>query len=99
MNAPAGTTPDLFARIVVIDQWSLGQRLQQQDVDADLFCSGDFPRYADRLRHVITVEQLATAVCGRSPGGNVETFAQAFERVCGEPLVPKKARRDVARGT
>lgn len=88
-----GTTPDLFARVVVVDEYSLGKRLQQQDIDADLFCVGDFTRYSDRLRHVITVERLATAICGRNPGGKVETFAEAFERVCFEPLVLKSGAR------
>lgn len=90
-------TPDLFALVRVVDEDSLGQRLLQ--LGADLYCEGTLATHSERLRHVIVREQFSTVVCGRDPGGKVETVAQAFERVCGEPLAAKKVRKEVPRGT
>ena len=84
----AGGQSDLFALAEVVDEYSLGKRLLQQG--ADLYCAGEFATHADRLRHVIGREQLAYAICGRDPAGKLERYAQAFERVCGEPLVKSK---------
>lgn len=88
-TTPFGTTPDLFAAVRVTDEWSLGQRLLQQG--ADLYCDGEFATAKDRLRYVIQREQFAAVVVGRHEG-KLEDYAQAFERVTGSPLAPKKAR-------
>lgn len=85
-----GTTPDLFAIVDVIDEHSLGKRLQQQG--ADLYCAGEFATFRDRLRHVIAREQFATVICGRDNADKVENYAQAFLRVTGEALMPKVSR-------
>ena len=86
-----GSTPDLFAQVRVTDEDSLGRRLLQQG--ADLYCDGKFPTFRDRLRQVIVREKFVTVVCGRDAGGRVETYAQAFWRVTGEPLVATKSKR------
>jgi hypothetical protein len=83
-------TPDLFALVSVVDEYSLGKRLLQQG--ADLYCAGEFLTFRDRLRHVIVREQFATVICGRDNADKVENYAQAFARVTGEPLTAKVGR-------
>lgn len=90
--AAPGTTPDLFAQVRVTDEWSLAERIKQLGMGADLWVDGDFPTFRDRLRFVIQREQLASCTAGRTPAGQHESIAAAFERVTGEPLAPKKAR-------
>lgn len=82
----APITPDMFAQMDVVDEWSLGQRLLQ--LGADLYCAGEFASFKDRLRRVI-LSGYQSAICGRDPTGKVETVGQAFERVTGEPLAQK----------
>ncbi len=89
-EAEGPVTPDLFALIDVVDEYSLLRRLQQ--AGADVYCAGEFPTLEHRLRYVIQREQLGTAICGRDNSGKPENYAQAFQRVTGEPLVAKKAR-------
>lgn len=81
---------DLFAIIRVIDESSLLERLKQ--LGADVYCEGNFPTLAERLRHVILREQMAKTVSGRDPHGKVETLEQAFLRVTGETLILKRTR-------
>jgi hypothetical protein len=88
-------TPDLFAIVDVVDEYSLGQRLIQHG--ADLYVAGDFASFAERLRYVIVRWQLATVVCGRDAGGKLEHYAAAFARVTGEPLVAKKVWEKASR--
>lgn len=87
----ADEAPDFFAQVRVTDENSLGLRLLQQG--ADLYCTGNFPTFRDRLRHVIVREKFLVLVCGRDNAGRVETYAQAFWRVTGEPLVATKSKR------
>jgi hypothetical protein len=89
-EADSPGTPDLFAIVQVVDEYSLGARLLQHG--ADLYVDGDFARFAERLAHVIVRWQLASVVCGRDPAGKVETYSAAFARVTGEPLIKRVPR-------
>ena len=85
-------TPDLFAIVKVIDQPTLLDRLLQLGVD--IYCGGPFETLKDRLRYVIVDYRAQRVVCGRHPEtGKVELVSEAFQRVCNEPLEPKKRGR------
>lgn len=91
MSDDVPTTHDLFAAVQVTGEDSLKRRLLQQG--ADVYCSGEFATLKDRLRHVIRREQFAEIVSGTNDVGRVEKYYQTFERIYGEPLAPKPAKK------
>jgi len=47
----------------------------------------------ERIRRSILDSKLDCIVIGRNLGGKVETYAQLFERLYGEPLEPTKGKK------
>jgi len=85
----AAVTPDLFAHPSAED-W-LTQRLEQlgHPIETNLSVS-----LKDRVRAAITTAGIGCVIAGRGPSGKgAEDFEAAFERVFGEPLVPKPVKR------
>lgn len=96
IETPAPKQADLLAIVRVVDIYSLGQRLVQQGYD--LYDGIEYPSYAERLRATILGNGIACVLCGPNLAGKLEDYGQAFERVTGELLAPKRARKDVPRG-
>jgi hypothetical protein len=46
----------------------------------------------ERFRKAIIAGGLDNVVCGKRSDGKTETFAEAFERLYGEPLEPKRKK-------
>lgn len=84
--AEAARRIDLFARPAAED-W-LAYRLEQL---GHVLEPGAGP-LKDRLRHVITTHGIGCIIAGRAPNGRPENFAEAWERVYGEALIPKSPR-------
>jgi hypothetical protein len=84
MNAVA---TDLFADLQQ-ETW-LANRLRQLRANLE----GDFPTMKARLRQAIEAQGYEAIIAGRNPdNGRPETFAEAFERIFGEPFHPNKKR-------
>lgn len=83
MNAAA--TPDLFARPAAED-W-LAHRLEQLGHALEPETAGSLK---DRLRHAITAYGIGCVIAGRAPNGRPENFAEAWERIFGEPFDMKQ---------
>jgi hypothetical protein len=47
----------------------------------------------EQIRVTIIVGKFSTAIFGHTPGGDPETYAQAFQRHYGEPLERRRYRR------
>ncbi len=47
----------------------------------------------ERLRAAIRARGIAHAICGKSPAGKIETFADTFERLFSEPPPRNRPRR------
>lgn len=44
----------------------------------------------DRIRRAIVNAELATVILGKNAAGKAENYAEAFERLYGEPLAKKR---------
>lgn len=70
--------------------WLLG-RLQQHL--AQIFSGTTDPEIRkERVRRAIIVGELDAIILGKRAGGGSETYAQAFERLYGEPLYKPKVK-------
>lgn len=47
----------------------------------------------ERLRRAIVNAELESVILGKNAAGKSETYADAFERLYGEPLQPKPQRK------
>jgi hypothetical protein len=68
----------------------LAERLKQHG--CDLYAAGPFAHFRDRLRATILANRMQAVIVGRNKAGTLENYAQAFERLYGEPLVPRVTR-------
>jgi hypothetical protein len=82
--------PDLFAIVEVVDEHSLGRRLIQHG--HDLYLGSEYPSYTERLRACIVRNGAEHVIAGRNPDGKPESYAAAFARVTGKPLIQKAPR-------
>jgi hypothetical protein len=79
------STQDLFTHLEA-ETW-LAERLKQHG--CDLYAGGPFEHFRDRLRATILANRMQAVLLGRNKTGALENYAQAFERLYGEPLVPR----------
>lgn len=91
-NSP--TQQPLLGHIEAED-W-IGRRLLEHG--CDLYLAGDFPTYRDRLRAAIVANGIGLVIIGRHDG-RPETYSACFQRLYGEPLVPKAKRAGKAATT
>ncbi len=89
------TSPGLFAQVDA-ETWLL-ERLKAQGHDP--YVGGPYATHADRLGACIVRNGLACVIAGRGPDRRPETYAACFERLFGQPLVPKQSKSNLPRGT
>lgn len=65
----------------------LAEQLKQHG--CDLYAGDSFEHFSARLRATILANRMQAVLLGRNKAGALENYAQAFERLCGEPLVPR----------
>lgn len=83
-----GAQPDLFTPLEA--QTWLAQRLQEHQ--CDIYAGGPYGSFAERLAAAIIRDSLQSVVVGRNPQGKPENYAQLFERIFQQPLLPKAQR-------
>jgi hypothetical protein len=72
------------------EMWLLG-RLQHHL--AQVFTGATDPDVRrERVRRAIILGELDSIILGKRAGGGSETYAQAFERLYGQPLHPPKPK-------
>ena len=90
MESAAATTRPMEFNKLDAELWLLG-RLQSHL--AQIFTGEtDCDVRRERVRRAIIIGELDSIILGKRAGGGSETYAQAFERLYGEPLHKPKLK-------
>ena len=87
-GVPIGESLPLLVHIEA-ETW-LANRLA--DHGCDIYDGGPYATYAERLGACILRNGLPCVIVGRKDG-KPESYAACFERIFGQPLVPKASRK------
>lgn len=78
---------DLLSHLEAEDY--LKSRLESHGID--IYAGGPYATYRERLAAAIVRNGIATVVLGRKDG-KLEDYQTAYQRIFGEPLVPRAKR-------